>query len=103
MPQVIVSQHAQRDLQRLQEFLSRKNRLAARKVSEALIRAIMQLGNLPDMGRPVAHLPLEYQELVIGFGSSGYVMLYRHDRMTDRIVILMVRHQKDAGYFVPEA
>ncbi|MCE2004057.1 hypothetical protein LWT89_22915 [Enterobacter asburiae] len=25
-------------------------------------------------------------------------MLYRHDRKTDRIVILTVRHQKEAGY-----
>ncbi|MMZ62778.1 hypothetical protein D1872_249990 [compost metagenome] len=50
------------------------------------------------MGRPVSLLPLEYQELVIGFGDSGYVMLYRHDRETDRIVILTVRHQKEAGY-----
>ena len=103
MPQVILSTPAQRDLQRLQNFLKKKNRLAARKAADVLIRAIQQLETLPDIGRPVAHLPLEYQELVIGFGSSGYVMLYRHDRMTDRIVIMMVKHQKEAGYSVPEA
>ena len=85
MPQVIVSALAQRDLQRLQDFLK-------------IIRAIQQLKTQPDMGRPVSLLPLEYQELVIGFGDSGYVMLYRHDRETDRIVILTVRHQKEAGY-----
>ena len=88
MPQVIVSALAQRDLQRLQDFLKTKNRLAARKAGEVIIRAIQQLKTQPDMGRPVSLLPLEYQELVIGFGDSGYVMLYRHDRETDRIVIL---------------
>ncbi|MDL0019289.1 type II toxin-antitoxin system RelE/ParE family toxin, partial [Enterobacter roggenkampii] len=78
--------------------LKTKNRLAARKAGEVIIRAIQQLKTQPDMGRPVSLLPLEYQELVIGFGDSGYVMLYRHDRETDRIVILTVRHQKEAGY-----
>lgn len=43
-------------------------------------------------------LPLEYKELVIGFGDSGYVMLYRHDREMDQIVIVTVRHQKESGY-----
>ena len=57
-----------------------------------------QMCGIHAMGRPVSLLPLEYQELVIGFGDSGYVMLYRHDRETDRIVILTVRHQKEAGY-----
>ena len=98
MPQVIVSALAQRDLQRLQDFLKTKNRLAARKAGEVIIRAIQQLKTQPDMGRPVSLLPLEYQEQVIGLGDSGYVMLYSHDRETDRIVILTVRHQKEAGY-----
>jgi plasmid stabilization system protein ParE len=84
----------------VQDFLKTKIRLAARKAGEVIIRAI-QL-KTPDMGRPVSLLPLEYQELVIGFGDSGYVMLYRHDRETDRIVILTVRHQKEAGYHLQE-
>lgn len=102
MPQVTVSALAQRDLQRLQDFLKTKNRLAARKAGEAIVRAIRQLKTLPDIGRPVPFLPLEYQELVIGFGDSGYVMLYRHDRETDRIVIVTVRHQKESGYPGPD-
>ncbi len=41
-------------------------------------------------------MEVEYRELVIGFGDSGYVVLYRYD---DAIaVILAVRHQKEAGY-----
>lgn len=98
MPQVTISALAQRDLQRLQDFLKTKNRLAARKAGEVIVRAIQQLKTLPDIGRPVPFLPPEYQELVIGFGDSGYVMLYRHDQETDRIVIVTVRHQKESGY-----
>ncbi|MBK3024058.1 type II toxin-antitoxin system RelE/ParE family toxin, partial [Klebsiella pneumoniae] len=88
MPQVTISALAQRDLQRLQDFLKTKNRLAARKGGEVIVRAIQQLKTLPDIGRPVPFLPLEYKELVIGFGDSGYVMLYRHDREMDQIVIV---------------
>ncbi|MCI8150761.1 type II toxin-antitoxin system RelE/ParE family toxin [Klebsiella pneumoniae] len=98
MPQVTISALAQRDLQRLQDFLKTKNRLAARKAGEVIVRAIQQLKTLPDIGRRVPFLPLEYQELVIGFGDSGYVMLYRHDREMDRIVIVTVSHQKESGY-----
>jgi plasmid stabilization system protein ParE len=101
MSQIILSALAQRDLQRLQNFLKSKNRLAAKKAGEAIIRAIQQLKTQPDMGRPVLYFPLEYQELVIGFGDSGYVMLYRHDRETDRVVIVTIRHQKETGYQGP--
>ncbi|WP_158782775.1 type II toxin-antitoxin system RelE/ParE family toxin [Pantoea sp. BAV 3049] len=98
MPQVIISVLARRDLQRLQGFLKKKNALAAKKAAETLIRGIRQLETSPDIGRPVEHLPLEYQELVAEFGSSGYVMLYRFDDLTDSVVILTIRHQKEAGY-----
>ncbi|WP_308879297.1 type II toxin-antitoxin system RelE/ParE family toxin [Klebsiella pneumoniae] len=98
MPQVTISALAQRDLQRLQDFLTTKHRLEARTGGDVIVRAIQQLKTLPDIGRPVPFLPLEYKELVIGFGDSGYVMLYRHDREMDQIVIVTVRHQKESGY-----
>ncbi|WP_197730557.1 hypothetical protein [Pectobacterium zantedeschiae] len=42
MPQVIVSGHARRDLQRLKDFLKNKNALATKKAAEVLIRGIRQ-------------------------------------------------------------
>ncbi len=54
MPQVTISALAQRDLQRLQDFLKTKNRLAARKGGEVIVRAIQQLKTLPDIGPPGA-------------------------------------------------
>jgi len=76
MPQVTVSALAQRDLQRLQDFLKTKNRLAARKAGEVIVRAIQQLKTLPYIGRPVPFLPVEYQEMVIGFGEGFEVQPY---------------------------
>lgn len=37
-----------------------------------------------------------FRELLIGFGDSGYVALYRHEG--DIITVLALRHQKEAGY-----
>jgi ParE toxin of type II toxin-antitoxin system, parDE len=38
------------------------------------------------------------RELVIPFGESGYVALYRHDAEADLVYILAFRHQREAGY-----
>lgn len=92
MPQVIVSATARHDLQRLQDFLQKKNQLAAKKAAESLINGIRKLESMPDIGRPNAHLPLDYQEWIIPFGDSGYALLYRHDTVTDRVMILTIKH-----------
>ena len=40
----------------------------------------------------------ELRELVIAFGDSGYVALYRHEPTADAVYVLAFRHQKEAGY-----
>lgn len=50
------------------------------------------------MGRPFLELPV-LRELVIRFGDSGYVALYRHEPADDAVYVLAVRHQKEAGYY----
>ena len=51
----------------------------------------------PEIGRPFDR-DLGQRELVIPFGDSGYTALYRFDAVSDAIVILAFRHQKEAGY-----
>jgi len=51
----------------------------------------------PEMGRPFDDLP-ELRELIIPFGSSGYVALYHLDIKTDLVYALAFRHQKEAGF-----
>jgi plasmid stabilization system protein ParE len=38
----------------------------------------------------------EFRELIIEFGDSGYIVLYRYDGR--QAMILAVRHQKEVGY-----
>lgn len=49
------------------------------------------------MGRPVAGRG-NRRELLIPFGNSGYIALYRHDPSADAVYILAFRHQKELGY-----
>ena len=41
-------------------------------------------------------MDLAYREWLIGYGESGYVVLYRLEDNTT--MILAVRHQREAGY-----
>ena len=40
----------------------------------------------------------ELRELVISFGDSGYVALYRYEPTAEAVHVLAFRHQKEAGY-----
>lgn len=96
MPQVIFAPAALRDLERLRAFLRPKNPAAARRAAVAITNAVQSLGEYPLIGRPVEEMDPEYRELLIDFGDSGYVALYRCQG--DRVTVLAVRHQKEAGY-----
>lgn len=85
-----------RDMQRLREFLKQKNPLAAKRAGEAILRSVRRLGQHPQIGRPAEDMPPEFREWLIDFGNNGYVALYRFDSV--EIVILALRHQKEAGY-----
>lgn len=53
------------------------------------------LATRPQLGRPSMKYP-ELRELLIAFGRSGYVALYRHDTQHNRIIVLSLRHQREA-------
>jgi plasmid stabilization system protein ParE len=96
MPQVIFAPAAIRDLQRLRDFLRPKNADAARRAGEAIRQGVKILGEHPRLGRMIDDLPEEFREWLIDFGDSGYVVRYRIGG--DAVIILAIRHQKEAGY-----
>jgi plasmid stabilization system protein ParE len=83
-------------LERLREFLRRKNPLAVRQAAQTILKAMQVLRLQPGMGRPIEGLPDEFREWVIDFGASGYLARYRLDE--DAITVLALRHQKEAGF-----
>lgn len=97
MPRVIVTDGAAAGLERCRKFLAAKAPEAAKRAGQAIDRQFLLLETFPDIGRPYPDLP-ELRELVIAFGDSGYVALYRHEPADDAVYVLAFRHQKEAGY-----
>ena len=96
MPRLIWSPSAVGDVQRIYRFLAEKNVGAAQRVVKIIRSGVQIIAQHPEVGRPADEMDPEYREWMIGFGNSGYVVLYRYDG--ENAVIVAVRHQKEAGY-----
>jgi len=96
MPRVRWTPQSLRDVARLHGFLVVKSRDAAKRAVKAIRQGVKLLGSHPAMGRPVEDLPEDFREWVIEFGSGAYVALYRFEG--NEVVILAVRHGREAGY-----
>ena len=100
MPSVIITEGAGWGLERCRQFLSLKSPQVARRAGQTIERQFALLETTPEIGRPFPEMPEipEMRELVIGFGDSGYVALYRYEPAADTVYVLAFRHQKEAGY-----
>jgi plasmid stabilization system protein ParE len=84
-------------LERCRRFLASKNPFAAKRAADAVERHLSLLETHPEIGRPDPD-ESQLRELLIPFGDSGYVALYRFVPGENAIYILAFRHQKEAGY-----
>jgi plasmid stabilization system protein ParE len=97
MPQVRLSVRARSDLSRLHEFLVRKDVNAAKRAILAIRAAFDPLTRAPLIGRPVEDSE-DLRELVIDFGATGYLALYRLEPELDAVTILALKHQREDDY-----
>jgi plasmid stabilization system protein ParE len=97
VPRVIVTQGALTGLERCRIFLSEKNPKASVRASQSIATQFELLEITPQIGRPMVDHP-EIRELVIPFGNTGYIALYRYVPSEEDVFILAFRHQKEAGY-----
>ena len=95
MAEVVVSRNADTDLDRLVAFLADEEPAAALSTYDFLLGALEVLRTYPSIGRPVDDV---LRELVISRGRTDYLALYVYDARADQVVILAVRHQREAGY-----
>jgi plasmid stabilization system protein ParE len=93
--QLIYSRRALADLERLTDFLLDADPAAAGDTTDLVLEAIGMLGRHPLIGRPAIE-PL--RELVISRGRTGYVALYSYEDRYDTVLVLAIRHQREAGY-----
>lgn len=97
MSHVRLSARAQSDLTRLRTFLAQKDINAAKRALLVIREAFMPLIHAPMIGRPVEDSD-GLRELVIDFGASGYLALYRFEPTLDAVTILAIKHQREDDY-----
>jgi plasmid stabilization system protein ParE len=95
LAQLIYARRAVEDLDRLVDFLLDVDAVAAVETVALIAEGIDVLSNHPLMGRPAE---LGFRELVISRGQSGYVALYSYEQLDDTVLVLSIRHQREAGY-----
>jgi plasmid stabilization system protein ParE len=88
---------AEDDLLRLYDFLLEKNLAAAERALEAIKEAVELLRFSPFSCRKVLRDNPFLRELVIPFGSAGYVALFEIEA-GNTVNILAVRHQREEDY-----
>ena len=68
---------------------------AAVKAIEVIRDGIEILERHPFVGRPCEE---GLRELLISYGKSGYVALYSYEQSQNVVLVLSIRHQREAGY-----
>jgi plasmid stabilization system protein ParE len=95
MAQVIYSDEALADFERIIEFLLEASPESAVQTLVNIRSAVGVLEAHPLIGRRIdGHI----RELVISQRATGYLTLYRFDVAFDVVRILRIRHQREAGY-----
>ena len=90
------SDRALADLERLTDFLLASDALAASETVDLIAEAVGLLSRHPLIGRPVEW---GLRELVISRGRTGYVALYSVEDEHHAVLVLAIRHQREAGYW----
>jgi plasmid stabilization system protein ParE len=93
--QVVYSENALANLESVLNFLAEHDPQAAVGAASAICEAVDTLSNHPLIGRTVAG---ELRELVISYGKTGYIALYRFLPVQDQVRILAIRHQRELDY-----
>ena len=95
MARVEVTVRALRDLERLFDFVAEADPERALAQLSSVRAAFEVLGDHPLLGRVAED---GRRELVLSRGRYGYIAKYRWLPSEDVVLILAVRHQREAGY-----
>lgn len=97
MARISYANQAVTDLERISDFLVDHGEDAL-PVLNLIDEAIAMLARHPLIGRRVED---GLRELVVSQGKTGYVALYSFEVEYDAILVLAVRHQREAGWNIP--
>jgi plasmid stabilization system protein ParE len=95
---VVYSRNALANLERAFKSLDALSPDAAIAAVDAIRSAVEMLEHHPLIGRSVESVEGGLRELVISFGRSGYLALYRFVPARREVRILALRHQRELDY-----
>jgi plasmid stabilization system protein ParE len=95
---VVYAPNALANLERAFTHLAAQDRDAAREAAAGIRGAVELLAHHPFIGRGIGN---DLRELVISYGRTGYLALYRFVAAKDEVRILAIRHQRELGYTSP--
>ena len=95
MAQIVYSRNALANLERLFEYRAKDDPSHALDAVIAIRTAIELLAGHPLIGRRVEG---DLRELVISYGTTGYVALYRFIPARNQVRVLALRHQRELDY-----
>lgn len=95
MATVVYSARALDHIERAFQFLRDEDPDAAQNAVTAIESAVDNLAAHPLVGRRIEG---DLRELIISYGHSGYVAVYRFVVSTDEVRILAIRHQREVGF-----
>ncbi len=95
--QVRYTREAKENVERLYAFLLERDIQSARRAKVAITKAMSFLEDFPFACRKSSSGNPFLREMLISFGSSGYVALFEiEDKKT--VTILAIRHQREEDY-----
>ncbi|MGH8253241.1 MAG: type II toxin-antitoxin system RelE/ParE family toxin [Steroidobacteraceae bacterium] len=95
MPAVVYSARSLANVERIFQIQRDENPAAALAAVVAIQSAVEHLALHPLIGRRVEG---EIRELLISYGRTGYIALYRFHVLRDAVRILALRHQREVGF-----
>jgi len=93
--QIVHAARAIENLERASGILLADSPDTALAAADAIESAVDALAAHPLLGRRVEG---DLRELVISFGATGYIALYRFVVQEDMVRILALRHQREIGF-----
>ena len=97
MARVRYTRASREDLKRLYGFLLEQDRASAEQALATIEKAVALIAQFPFSCRKAAADNPLLRELLVSFGSAGYVLLYELED-ADTVTILAVRHQREDDY-----
>ena len=95
MLRLVFAPRAVDDLDRITDFLLGQSPPLAKATAPIIVSGLQALKTHPLIGRQVEY---GLRELLISRGRTGYVALYEYQPATDTVLVLAVRHQREAGF-----